>query len=341
MSRPRLFFWGLLVVAILWGMGLTWKPVEIQDDLLQRSTKSLAMNGIHDVDLSFDGRDAYVDPDTPNFEEVRSIVESVYGVRVVSSGRIDRVDDGGPQLDDPSFTLEIEEGLAVASGNLGQEFSATDLESILKTRFGDENVRLEMNSDVAVKNYPSLDNFMTIVDNITDHVLQPSILLNKTAGGNMLLSVSGDLRDLSNKNSLLASLQSLTDSTLTIESDFESGLAQRGLNALILGENVAFLPGRAELRSSSRSLLNAIADSLKLYESVNISVEGHTDAFGDADSNLLLSLNRANTVVDYLIGRGIDRGRLEPQGFGETIPVASNDNAQGRRKNRRVEFNVR
>lgn len=322
-------------------MGLTWKPAEIQEDLLQRSTKALAMDGIHDVKISFDGRDAFVDPDTPDFVKVKSIVESVYGVRTVDSGRVVPATSGQADLDDPSFELEIEDGIVVAKGSLGSDFSSKEMEDVLKARFGDENVRLDLDTVKQVKNRPELKNFTVMLDSISSHLLEPSILLSKSSDGRMTMNLSGDLRDRSNDESLLTSLNSLSNGDLAIISDFESGIAQKGLNALILSENVAFLPGRAELRSSSRSLLNSIADSLKAYQSVNISVEGHTDAFGEADENLLLSLNRANTVVDYLIGRGINRDRLEAQGFGETIPIAPNDSREGRRKNRRVAFNVR
>ena len=69
-----------------------------------------------------------------------------------------------------------------------------------------------------------------------------------------------------------------------------------------------------------------------------IRVEGHTDADGDDLSNLRLSQDRARAVVDALVGRGVDRARLDWAGFGETKPLDSNRTAAGKAANRRVEF---
>jgi len=69
-------------------------------------------------------------------------------------------------------------------------------------------------------------------------------------------------------------------------------------------------------------------------------IEGHTDSTGSAEHNQQLSLNRANAVRNYLVGYGVDSRRVTTQGFGESMPVASNDTAQGRQQNRRVELRI-
>ena len=77
-----------------------------------------------------------------------------------------------------------------------------------------------------------------------------------------------------------------------------------------------------------------------------IELSAHTDSKGGDDYNQRLSDARAKSVVDYLIEKGIDKGRLMPKGYGETSPVAPNentdgsDNPEGRQKNRRTEFRV-
>jgi outer membrane protein OmpA-like peptidoglycan-associated protein len=71
-----------------------------------------------------------------------------------------------------------------------------------------------------------------------------------------------------------------------------------------------------------------------------IRVEGHTDDRGDDDYNLDLSQRRAASVLTYLLTAGIEAGRLESEGLGETIPIADNDSRDGRAENRRVEFYV-
>jgi OOP family OmpA-OmpF porin len=71
-----------------------------------------------------------------------------------------------------------------------------------------------------------------------------------------------------------------------------------------------------------------------------VAIEGHTDAQGDEASNLALSESRAEAVRDYLVSQGIAADRLETAGFGESRPIASNDTAEGRAENRRIEFRL-
>ncbi len=77
-----------------------------------------------------------------------------------------------------------------------------------------------------------------------------------------------------------------------------------------------------------------------LNPQVQMVVEGHTDSVGSDEDNLVLSQRRAEAVVDYLVSRGVDRARLQALGLGESEPVASNDTADGRQINRRIEVNL-
>ena len=71
---------------------------------------------------------------------------------------------------------------------------------------------------------------------------------------------------------------------------------------------------------------------------LNIEIQGYTDSTGEEDYNVQLSQRRAESVMSYLVSRGIDPDRLTAKGYGSVNPVASNDTPQGRAKNRRVEF---
>ena len=79
---------------------------------------------------------------------------------------------------------------------------------------------------------------------------------------------------------------------------------------------------------------------LKDYPGIRMRIEGHTDSDGGDDYNLELSQRRAMAVGQYLINAGVEPDRLEWQGFGETRPIASNQTAEGKAQNRRVEFHV-
>jgi outer membrane protein OmpA-like peptidoglycan-associated protein len=106
-------------------------------------------------------------------------------------------------------------------------------------------------------------------------------------------------------------------------------------------ETVQFETNKAVLLPQSEELLNEVADVLKEHPEIEeVRVEGHTDSQGGDKANMKLSDSRAKAVRDYLIGKGIDGGRLVAKGFGETKPVADNDTEEGRFKNRRVEFEI-
>ena len=96
---------------------------------------------------------------------------------------------------------------------------------------------------------------------------------------------------------------------------------------------------KTELKPESRATLEEVAKLLKSDPSLRIEVAGHTDNSGAADHNMKLSVGRAAAVASALVNTyGIDRTRLQPEGYGGTKPVAPNDSDQGRAKNRRVEL---
>lgn len=91
----------------------------------------------------------------------------------------------------------------------------------------------------------------------------------------------------------------------------------------------------------SEQILDEVALALKDNAQIKkVRVEGHTDSVGNDASNLKLSQRRADSVMAALLKRGIDPGRMEALGFGETKPIASNSTAAGKAENRRTEFNI-
>ena len=100
---------------------------------------------------------------------------------------------------------------------------------------------------------------------------------------------------------------------------------------------VNFKTASAELLEESYYVLEQVYNSLEAYPSVRIEIGGHTDDQGSNDYNLALSYDRAKSVMNYLVMRGISAERIVARGYGEDRPIASNTSAEGRAKNRRVE----
>jgi OOP family OmpA-OmpF porin len=92
------------------------------------------------------------------------------------------------------------------------------------------------------------------------------------------------------------------------------------------------------IRPGDAAVLDEAASTLKAHPDVKVDVNGYTDAIGSEEYNLRLSERRADAVVDYLGQQGISQSRLIPHGYGKTNFVASNDTAEGRAQNRRVEL---
>jgi len=105
-------------------------------------------------------------------------------------------------------------------------------------------------------------------------------------------------------------------------------------------EGVTFELESARLRPSSRDTLDRAVKALRGEPNLRVEIAGHTDSTGTAEYNQRLSERRARAVRDYLIGKGIDAGRLEARGYGESRPTVSNETRAGRMQNRRVEFRV-
>lgn len=103
---------------------------------------------------------------------------------------------------------------------------------------------------------------------------------------------------------------------------------------------ITFETGKDIIRKSSFPILDDVVAIMKENTEYNIEINGHTDAVGDDAKNLDLSQRRADAVKKYIAGKGIDNARMTAKGFGETMPVADNNTAAGKAKNRRVEFKV-
>ncbi|HYQ89609.1 MAG TPA: OmpA family protein [Candidatus Binatia bacterium] len=116
-----------------------------------------------------------------------------------------------------------------------------------------------------------------------------------------------------------------------------ASLFEKGKKSLVLN-GVNFVTNSAELTPESKAILDHVAGSLKDWAEVNVEIEGHTDSVADPAYNMDLSQRRAESVLDYLVSRGVASSRLSAKGYGETHPVASNDTPGGRAKNRRVEL---
>ncbi|MDH5414680.1 MAG: OmpA family protein [Flavobacteriaceae bacterium] len=106
----------------------------------------------------------------------------------------------------------------------------------------------------------------------------------------------------------------------------------------IIANGIRFDTGKATLKPESMGIINEIVQLMQEHSELKFSVEGHTDSDGNDASNLALSEERANTVKNTMVKLGISTDRLSTKGYGESMPMDTNNTPEGKANNRRVEF---
>ncbi|HQB78577.1 MAG TPA: OmpA family protein, partial [Tenuifilaceae bacterium] len=109
---------------------------------------------------------------------------------------------------------------------------------------------------------------------------------------------------------------------------------------VLVMRNIFFQTDSYELLSESAVELNRLVELLRVNPLVRIEVGGHTDNVGSDSYNQQLSEKRASSVAQYIIGKGIDVGRITWKGYGEQQPMSSNETEEGRAENRRTEIRI-
>lgn len=173
-----------------------------------------------------------------------------------------------------------------------------------------------------------------VINTITTNSASGKFLLSLNSGKNYGIAVkaSGYLFHSENFD-----IPMYTDYNLV---DKEIELKNIAVGSKIALRNIFFATGSATLTKESNSELDRLVKLLKDVPKLKIEISGHTDNVGSESMNQKLSEDRAKSVVDYLVAKGIDRGRLTSKGYGSLRPVATNNSSEGRQQNRRTEFEI-
>jgi OOP family OmpA-OmpF porin len=130
-------------------------------------------------------------------------------------------------------------------------------------------------------------------------------------------------------------------STRPPASAVDATVCQRLFSELLAIGNIRFLSGQANIDGDSRGLMDRLVEIALRCPTASLEIGGHTDSEGDEEANVELSERRAQAVLEYMLRAGLPGDRLHAVGYGQAEPVASNDTAEGKAQNRRIEFKVR
>jgi len=192
----------------------------------------------------------------------------------------------------------------------------------------------------------------TLVDSVSGYVLQGTVMIidmeNNIEVAPKKINDSGFFEfDLRNDNRYKIFV--MGDNFLTIERDFvfkgdttfQIFTQSFEDNKPIVFQSMRFKTNSTKLQSNVRPKLDYIIRFLKNYPMFKLEIEGHTDSDGLDDANLRLSIARAESIRDYIIGKGgFDPDKITSNGYGETRPIVPNDTEKNKEKNRRVEFKL-
>jgi len=121
----------------------------------------------------------------------------------------------------------------------------------------------------------------------------------------------------------------------------EINRCEESLDGVMADKNIEFAFASAELSVTSYGVLNALLEAIRSCPEVLIEVSGHTDNVGSDSANIVLSEQRATSVVNYLVNAGVAASKLVARGYGSDMPIGDNSTEAGRMINRRIEFNIK
>jgi len=291
---------------------------------------------------------------TVGFEDhlfaLETLVEQIEGVGEVSTELeyLPAVDVDVPDVVASPITITWENGGATIVGEVSDEANRSALIATLEEQFaGGVTADGFTVKDGAPSERDWLSAIIGLIEVGADGLPEGRLFIN---AAERLVQMSGEYATRQERADAQDDIDQLMAATTFA---FSSGLSipepppftledveelQESIDELIEGKVVEFELNSDVLTPIGVALLDEILAALEQVPDVPIEISGHTDSQGDALENMDLSERRAEAAFDYFIANGQDPERFVVRGYGEDVPVASNDTAEGRARNRRIEF---
>jgi len=155
------------------------------------------------------------------------------------------------------------------------------------------------------------------------------------------IELKGEVANEAQRQQLAADMATSLNPTYAVRNALRvAAQEQTAVDATLANRIIEFEAGSSVLRPAGRGILDEIATTLLKLGGKKVEVIGHTDAQGARDTNVVLSLARADAVRSYLASKGVAPSLISTSGSGPDRPVAANDTPEGRARNRRIEFRI-
>lgn len=224
----------------------------------------------------------------------------------------------------------------VASGTVPDEPTKAAILQRLRALYGAQRVV----DQVAVGNVVAPPNWSGHMQKLLAEPLKQVSHGQLTVEGNRV-GIRGDVANEATRQQVASELATSLNPTYTISNGLRvNAPAQKLLDTALGRRIIEFESGQALIRPSGTQILDEMAAAMAQISGRRVEVIGHTDNTGARDANLALSLARAGAVRSYLAGKGVDAASIAVAGAGPDQPVADNGSAEGRARNRRIEFRV-
>jgi OOP family OmpA-OmpF porin len=224
----------------------------------------------------------------------------------------------------------------VVSGTLADEASKAALLGRLRHVFGAERV-LDQLSVGPVSSPPSWNEHL-------NKLVGPSLKLvshGQLKVDGSAVSLRGDVANEAQRQQIAADLAAVLTTGYTVNNGLRVAASEQSvLDAALANRTIEFESGKATLTDSGRAICDQMSVALLKLKDKKVELIGHTDNAGARASNLSLSQARAEAVKAYVTGKGIRAEAISVSGEGPDRPVADNRSAEGRARNRRIEFKV-
>jgi OmpA-OmpF porin, OOP family len=259
-----------------------------------------------------------------------------------------------PALTPPRLEIANDNGVAHVSGVVHDEATKNDILNAIKAVFGADKVQGDIAVDLNRAAPPWLVNFRNGIEALrtpgTRAVFDGnSINVGGAIGEDQVNQITQSMRSVLGGSLIFGALadrvadivSSANDKAATALASLRSGFSAGDLTTALNQSVVNFANGSADIPASMNGFFQNAAGALKqLPQGTVVEIAGYTDNTGDPQANVTLSQQRADAVRNALIKAGVSPDMLTAKGYGSANPVGSNDSAEGRLSNRRIEYRI-